>query len=186
MAHGGYGWGAPFQVWRGGNSFHPGLYHVWEHRLTTGFLGKLVLQEEWQELRELRSPLLPQHKALFSPLAYASSRSSLPVLHKAISAHAQAAEKTCLFFPLLSRGTRVILQHGKPFSLTALPGLSPEQLSQDGYPSRVQRNSASRVYASSTSLTVSLLQSLSATAPPLGLEDKGQAVRTGGSSKLLT
>lgn len=25
MAHGGYGWGAPFQVWRGGNSFHPVL-----------------------------------------------------------------------------------------------------------------------------------------------------------------
>lgn len=159
------------------------LYHVWEHRLTTGFLGKLVLQEEWQELR---SPLLPQHKALFSPLAYASSRSVLPVLHKAISAHAQAAENPAFFPPLLSRGTRVILQHGKPFSLTALPGLSPEQLSQDGYPSRVQRNSASRVYASSMSLTVSLLQSLSATAPPLGLEDKGQAVRTGGSSKLLT
>lgn len=86
------------------------------------------------------------------------------MLHKASSAHAQAAEK-----PGISRGTRVILQQGKPFSPTALPGLSSEQLSQGGYPSRVQRNSASRAYASSTSLTVSLLQSLSATAPPLGL-----------------
>lgn len=154
---------------------------MWEHGVRTGFLGKLVLQEEWQELT---SPLLPQHKALSSPEppAYASSRSALPVLHKASSAHAQAAEK-----PGLSRGTRVILQQGKPFSL--LPSqVEPRavvqgQLSQDGYPSSVQRNSASRAYASCTSLTVSLLQSLSATAPPLGLEDKGQAVRTGGSSK---
>lgn len=51
------------------------------------------------------------------------------------------------------------------------------------HPSRVQRNSASRAYASSTFLTVSLLQSLSATAPALGLEDEGQAVRTGQSAK---
>lgn len=131
--------------------------------MRTGFLGKLVLQEEWQELT---SPLLPQHKALSSPEppAYASSRSALLALHKASSAHAQAAEK-----PGLSRGTRVILQQGKPPSLAALPGLSPRQLSWAGYLSRVQRNSASRAYASSTSLTVPLLQSLSAMAPPLGL-----------------
>lgn len=56
--------------------------------MRTGFLGKLVLQEEWQELT---SPLLPQHKALSSPEppAHAGSRRALPALHKASSAHAQ-------------------------------------------------------------------------------------------------
>lgn len=99
--------------------------------MRTGFPGKLVLQEECQELT---SPLLPQHKALSSPEppAYASSRSTLPELHKASSAHAQAAEK-----PGLSRGTRVILQQGKPSSLTALPGLSPELLCKGSCPRMV-------------------------------------------------
>lgn len=115
-------WVPRFRCGEEGTVFILCLHRVWEHRVRTGFLGKLVLQEEWQELR---SPLLPQHQQ--QKCSFSAAQSKL--------CPSTGSRKTCLFPPAFQRNKghfaawQALLPHCPPRvePRAAVPGWLPKQ-----------------------------------------------------------